>query len=34
VIPCRESVYRRKSMIAGSLAYQAASEGVVVYERP
>lgn len=34
VIPCRESVFRRKSMIAGSLAYQAASEGVVVYERP
>ena len=34
VIPCRESVFRRKSVIAGSLAYQAASEGVVVYEQP
>ena len=33
VIPCRESVYRRKSRIAGSLAYHAAADGVVVYER-
>jgi len=34
VIPCRESTFRRKSRIAGTLAYEAASAGVVVYERP
>jgi predicted nucleotidyltransferase len=34
VIPCRESVFQRKSKIAGTLACQAAAEGVVVYERP
>lgn len=33
VIPVRESVYRRKSQIAGTLAYEAAQDGVVVYER-
>ena len=33
VIPCRESVFRRKSRIAGTLAYTAAQEGRVVYER-
>ena len=33
VFPCRESVFRRRSQIAGTLAYAAASEGVVVYER-
>ena len=33
VIPCRESVFRRKSQVAGSLAHTAATEGVVVYER-
>jgi hypothetical protein len=33
VIPCRESVFRRKSRIAGTLAYTAAREGRVVYER-
>ena len=33
VIPCRESTYRRKSRIAGTLAYEAASAGIVVYER-
>ena len=33
VIPCREAVFRRKSRIAGTLAYTAAREGQVVYER-
>ena len=33
VIPCRESVFRRKSQVPGSLAHSAATEGVVVYER-
>jgi hypothetical protein len=33
VIPCRDSVFRRKSRIAGTLAYTAAREGRVVYER-
>jgi hypothetical protein len=33
VIPCRESVFQRKRKIAGTLAHQAATEGVVVYER-
>jgi uncharacterized protein len=33
VIPCRESVFSRKSRIAGTLAYTAAQEGRVVYER-
>jgi hypothetical protein len=33
VIPCRASVFRRKSRIAGTLAYTAAQEGRVVYER-
>jgi predicted nucleotidyltransferase len=33
VVPCRESVFRRKSRIPGTLAYDAASEGIVVYER-
>src|ERR1700730_4969715 len=31
VIPCREAVFRRKSRIAGTLAYTAAREGLVVY---
>ncbi len=34
VIPVRESVYRRRSKIAGNLAYEAARDGVAVYERP
>ena len=34
VVPCRESVFRRKSRIVGTLAYAADREGVVVYERP
>jgi len=33
VIPCRESVFKRKSRIAGTLAHTAATEGTVVYER-
>ena len=33
VIPCRASVFRRKSRIAGTLPYAAAREGQVVYER-
>ncbi len=33
VIPCRESVFKRKSQVPGSLAHSAATEGIVVYER-
>jgi len=33
VIPCRASVFTRKSRIAGTLAYTAAREGEIVYER-
>jgi predicted nucleotidyltransferase len=33
VFPCRHSVFERKRPIAGTLAYAAAEEGVVVYER-
>jgi hypothetical protein len=33
VIPCRDSVFRRKSRIAGTLAYMAAKESKIVYER-
>jgi uncharacterized protein len=32
VISCRESIFRRKSRIAGTLAYIAAREGLVVHE--
>ena len=34
VIPCRESTFLRKARIAGTLAYEAATAGQVVYERP
>ncbi len=34
VIPCRETTFRRKSRIVGTLAHAALHEGVVVYERP
>jgi predicted nucleotidyltransferase len=34
VIPCREAIFRRKARIAGTLAYEAAHSGTVVYERP
>jgi predicted nucleotidyltransferase len=33
VIPCRASVFKRKSRIAGTLAHAAATDGIVVYER-
>jgi predicted nucleotidyltransferase len=33
VIPCRESVFERRSRIAGTIAHAAAAEGIVVYER-
>jgi hypothetical protein len=33
VIPCREDTFRRKSRIVGTLAYAAAHDGIVVYER-
>ena len=33
VIPCRDSVFRRKSRVPGTLAHAAAREGRVVYER-
>ena len=34
IVPCRESVFRKKSRVPGSLAHMIAREGVVVYERP
>lgn len=33
VIPVRESVYRRRAKIAGTLAYEAEIDGISVYER-
>lgn len=33
VIPCRARTYRTKSRIAGTLPYEAARDGIVVYER-
>ncbi len=33
VIPCRASVFADKAPIAGTLAHEAATEGIVVYER-
>ncbi len=33
VIPCRDSTFRLKALIAGTLAYEAAHAGKVVYER-
>ena len=33
VIPVRESTYARKAKVAGTLAYEVAQDGVVVYER-
>jgi hypothetical protein len=33
VIPVRDAVYRRRSKIAGTLAYEAALDGITVYER-
>ena len=34
VIPCRERTFQRMARIAGTLAYEAASAGTVIYERP
>ncbi len=34
VVPIRESTFRRRARIPGTLCYAAAREGVVVYERP
>lgn len=34
VIPCRASVFERKRRIAGTLAFEAAEDGIVIYERP
>jgi uncharacterized protein len=34
VVPIRESTFRRRAKIPGTLCYAAAQEGVVVYERP
>jgi predicted nucleotidyltransferase len=34
IIPVRDIVYRRRAKIAGTLAYEAAIDGIAVYERP
>lgn len=33
VIPVRNAVYQRRAKIAGTLAYEAAMDGIAVYER-
>ena len=33
VVPCRESTFRRRARLPGTLCHAAATEGVVVYER-
>jgi predicted nucleotidyltransferase len=33
VIPCRERTFRAKAKVAGTLAFDAARDGIVVYER-
>jgi uncharacterized protein len=33
-IPCRESTFRERMDVVGSLPWMVATEGVVVYERP
>jgi predicted nucleotidyltransferase len=33
VVPCRESTFRRRALIPGTLCYVAAREGIVIYER-
>ena len=33
VIPCREATFEAKRRIAGTLPYEAACDGVIVYER-
>src|SRR5947208_1315741 len=32
VVPCREATFERKRGIAGTLAYEAAQDGITVYE--
>jgi predicted nucleotidyltransferase len=34
VIPVRNFIYQRRAKIAGTLAYEAAIDGIAVYERP
>lgn len=34
IVPVRESVYRRRASVPGTLAYEAEIDGVLVYERP
>ena len=34
VIPVRQSVFRRKAKVAGTIPFEAAQDGIVVYERP
>lgn len=34
VIPCRERTFLAQARVAGTLAYAAARDGIVVYERP
>jgi len=34
VIPCRASTFADRAPIAGTLAHEAATDGVIVYERP
>jgi predicted nucleotidyltransferase len=34
LIPCRESTFRERQSVVGSLPWMVATEGVVVYERP
>jgi predicted nucleotidyltransferase len=34
LIPCRESTFRERRSVVGSLPWMVATEGVVVYERP
>ena len=33
VVPCRESTFRRRARLPGTLCHAAATEGVVVYQR-
>jgi predicted nucleotidyltransferase len=33
IVPCRERTYLAKSAIAGTLAYDVARDGIVIYER-
>lgn len=33
VIPCREGTFKANAMLAGTLAHEAARNGIVIYER-